>query len=144
MTNQEVWDFFKDGRGKKKRLKELKKQLQQLESSETYLKAIDYEKPTVSGGTLSDLSATIIREEEAKANFKKEIAETQADIYEWQRKAYAMLRFCKSDLQAGVIAARFIHEQSWEEVQSEYCYSRRRLYDICREAMAQIASEYKE
>lgn len=144
MTDQDVWAFFKSGKGKKKRLEELCLQLEQLEESESYIKAIDYEKPSVSGGTISDLSDTVMRGEAVKARVKKEIAEMQVEIYDWQGKAYAMIRFCKNDLQAGVIAAKFIREKPWKEVQQEYCYSRRRLYDICREAMSQIASKYKE
>lgn len=144
MTDKEVWDFFKAGRGKKKRLQELQKQLDQLEHSESYIKAIDYEKPSVSGGSMSDLSDTVLRGEEAKAKVKKSIAEMQAEIYEWQYRFYQMIRICTNGLHASILQRRFLDERSMKDIQEEYHYSRRRVTGICREAIREIATKFDE
>lgn len=143
MTDQEVWDFFKAGKGRKKKLEELQIRLQHLENEEGALKAIDYEKPSVSGGSISDLSDTVMRSEEARAKVKKAIAEMQVKIFDWQEKALAMIRLCENDMQAGILIAKFINEKSWREIQREYHYSESQPYVICRQAIAAIASKHK-
>ena len=143
MTDREVWDFFKAGKGRKKKLEELQIRLQHLESEEGALRAIDYEKPSVSGGSISDLSDAVIRGEEARARVRKAIAEMQVKIFDWQEQALLMVRLCENDIQAGILIAKFINEKSWREIQREYHYSESQPYVICRQAIAAIASKHK-
>lgn len=143
MTNQEVWNFLKAGKGKKRKLEELDLQLKQLEEGENYIKAIDYEKPTVSGGTTSDLSSIVAQQEEAAKRLKKSIIETTKEILWWKNEVLAMTRFCNNDVQAGILIAKFVNEKSWKEIQKEYRYSESQPYVICRQAVAEIANKYK-
>lgn len=143
MTDQEVWEFFKAGKGKKKKLEELRLRLRYLENEDGGLKAIDYEKPSISGGTISDLSEAVIRSEESRARVKKAIAEMQVKIFDWQEQALSMIHACENDMQAGILIAKFINEKSWREIQKEYHYSESQPYVICRRAIEVIACKYK-
>ena len=143
MTNQEVWDFLKAGKGKKRKLEELDLQLEQLGKDEIYIRAIDYEKPAVSGGTTSDLSDVVARKEEAMKKLKKSIIEVKEEILRWKNEVLTMTQLCENDVQAGVLIAKFINGKSWKEIQREYHYSESQPYVICRQAIAAIASKHK-
>ena len=58
MTEQDVWNFLKEGEGKRRRLKALEAKKDKIEKDAYSIKAIDYEKPRVSGGMLSAHSET--------------------------------------------------------------------------------------
>ena len=143
MTEKEVWDFLKEGKGKKKLLRELIVQLQQLEADENCIKAIDYEKPSVSGGTTSDLSDAVIRSEAARERVKRSIVEMQAEIDAWKEQAISMIRVCRNDMQRGILTAKFLNGKSWRKIQEEYHYSESQPYAICRIAITEIARNYR-
>lgn len=93
MTEQDVWNFLKEGEGKRRRLKALEAKKDKIEKDAYSIKAIDYEKPRVSGGMLSDVSDKLIQKEEEKSRIKAEIAEQEAGIYAWETKALHMSRY---------------------------------------------------
>ncbi len=143
MTDQEVRKYLEAGGNKRQLLRELQKQLFVLEHSESCIKAIDYEKPSVSGGSMSDLSDTVIRGEEATKKLKERITETIAGICTWKEKAFSMIQCCEDDASISILVARFINGKSWKEIQEEYHYAESRPYVICRMAIAEIARKYQ-
>lgn len=144
MTEQDVWNFLKEGEGKRRRLKALEAKKDKIEKDAYSIKAIDYEKSRVSGGMLSDVSDKLIQKEEEKSRIKAEIAEQEAGIYAWETKALRMSRYCDNDTQAALFVERFVNGKSQEEIQKEYHYAERQPYNIYNQAVAAIARNCNE
>lgn len=144
MTEQDVWNFLKEGEGKRRRLKALEAKKDKIEKDAYSIKAIDYEKPRVSGGMLSDVSDKLIQKEEEKSRIKAEIAEQEAGIYAWETKALRMSRYCDNDTQAALFVERFVNGKSQAEIQKEYHYAERQPYNIYNQAVVAIARNCEE
>ena len=142
MTEQDVWNFLKEGEGKRRRLKALEAKKDKIEKDAYDLPV--YSQVMDSYEMLSDVSDKLIQKEEEKSRIKAEIAEQEAGIYAWETKALRLSRYCDNDTQAALFVERFVNRKSQAEIQKEYHYAERQPYNIYNQAVAAIARNCKE
>lgn len=141
MTEKEIKDFLNQGRIKKLMKEELKKELNAIESDAQCLRAINYQNPKVSGGTISDISDVIIQKERAMNNLEKKINRLEKEIYEWKEQALDMILLCDDELRQMILFERFIRCYTWGEIRMRHSYGKSNPYKICRKGIMEILNK---
>ena len=144
MTEQEVRQFFLKLKGKRALRRSLVSEQERATQDLCQIRAVDYEKPRVSGGSSSDISKRLIAAEEKNRIRAKRLAVLMQEIEEESTKAYDMISLCDTDLQKSLLIDRWMQDTPWDEMERKHHYTRKQLWRIMLMAVSSIALRYKE
>ncbi len=144
MTEQEVRQFFLKLKGKRALRRSLISEQERATQDLCQIRAVDYEKPRVSGTSNADISKMLVAAEEKNQTRAQRLAVLMQEIEEESTKAYDMISLCDNDLQKSVLIDRWMQDTPWDEMEKRHHYSRKQLWRIMLCGVAAIAKGYKE
>ncbi len=144
MTEQEVRQFFLKLKGKRALRRSLISEQERATQDLCQIRAVDYEKPRVSGGSDVDISKMLVAAETKNQTRAQRLAVLMQEIEEESTKAYDMISLCDTDLQKSVLIDRWMQDTPWDEMERRHHYSRKQLWRIILCGVAAIAKGYKE
>lgn len=142
MTEQEVRQFFKKLKSHRQHRRDLIAEKERATEDLCQIRAVDYEKPRVSGGSDMDISKILAAAEEKNQVRTRQLAELMLTIEEESAKAYDMISCCDTDMQKSVMMERWMQEMRWDTMESIHHYTRGMLWRYEADAFAAIARNY--
>ncbi len=143
MTKKEVRNFFKALKGKRARRRSLISERERATEELCQIRAVDYEKPRVSGGNGVDISKILEAAEAENQARTVELARLILEIEKETTKAYNMISSCDTDQQKSVLVDHWMREMPWKMVAEVHHYSRDTILKTAAAAVAAIARNYK-
>lgn len=144
MTEQEVRQFFLRLKGKRALRRSLISEQAKATEDLCQIRAVDYEKPRVSGTSDMDISKMLVAAEDRNRIRAQRLAALMQEIEEESEKAYNMISLCDNDLQKSILIDRWMQDTPWDEMEKRHHYSRKQLWRIMLCGVAAIAKGYKE
>lgn len=144
MTEQEVKQFFRKLKGKRALRRSLISEQAKATEDLCQIRAVDYEKPRVSGTSDMDISKMLVAAEGQNRIRTRRLTVLMQEIEEESAKAYDMISLCDTDLQKSLLIDRWMQDMSWDEMERKHHYSRKQLWRIMLCGVAAIARGYKE
>ena len=144
MTEQEVRQFFLKLKGKRALRRSLVSEQERAAQDLCQIRAVDYEKPRVSGGSGVDISKMLVAAETKNQTRAQRLAVLMREIEEESTKAYDMISLCDTDLQKSLLIDRWMQDTPWDEMERKHHYTRKQLWRIMLMAVSSIALKYRE
>ena len=144
MTEQEVRQFFLKLKGKRALRRSLVSEQERAMQDLCQIRAVDYEKPRVSGGSGVDISKMLVAAETKNQTRAQRLAVLMREIEEESTKAYDMISLCDTDLQKSLLIDRWMQDTPWDEMERKHHYTRKQLWRIMLMAVSSIALKYRE
>ncbi len=142
MTEQEVKQFFRRLKGKRALRQSLLSEKEKATEDLCQIRAVDYEKPRVSGTSDMDISKVLISAEAKNQTRAERLAILMQEIEEESAKAYDMISCCDTALQMSLLIDRWMQDMPWDEMERKHHYTRKQLWRIMLQAVAAIAKKY--
>ena len=142
MTEQEVRQFFRGLKANRQLRRDLISEQERATEDLCQIRAVDYEKPRVSGGSDTDISKMLAAAEEQNRERRRRLAALTLTIEEEAVKAYDMISCCDNAMQKSVMIGRWMREMRWETMENIHHYGRWMLWKYEAAAIAAIARNY--
>lgn len=139
MTEQEVRQFFLRLKWKRALRRSLIAEQERVTADMCQIRAVDYEKPHVSGGNGTDIGKMLEAAEVKNQTRAKRIARLTLEIEEASGVALDMISSCDTDIQKSVLMDRHLQGMSWELMEKVHHYSRQHLWRFEQEGISAIA-----
>ena len=144
MTEQEVKQFFVGLKANRQLRRDLISEQERATEDLCQIRAVDYEKPRVSGGSDTDISKMLAAAEEQNQARAHRLAALMLTIEEETVKAYDMISCCGNAMQKSVMIGRWMRGMRWEALEKIHHYTRWTLWAYETGAFKAIAENYKE
>lgn len=139
MTEIEVKNFFEKIRRQKGYRDSLEQERETVRADISTIKAVDYEKARVTGGSQTDIGKLLERAQERCNRLDKEIVKAIEELNESREQAHKLLLLCENALQKGILLDRYLRCLAWNVISEKYNYSENQLYRIRNDACRAIA-----
>lgn len=143
MTEDEVLGIFEEIRQIKIDKARLAVELEDIEKEMAAIKAVDYERPRVSGSSHSDLSDTVQRILDKQAKMVEILITMTNRLTQLLTEAYSLLDLCTNAEQRAVLSYRYIHLMDTAQIRQKMHYGRTWIYLLERQAIQAIAKKAK-
>lgn len=140
MTENDVKNFFERIRKQQGYKDSLEQERKAVWNDISTIKAIDYEKARVTGGTQSDIGKMLERADERCDRVDKEVVRAIEELNKLRERAHELLLLCENELQKGVLIDRYLRCLRWDAIGTKYHYSENQLYRIRNDACKSIAA----
>lgn len=144
MTEIEVKNFFERIRKQQGYKESLEQERKVVWADISTVKAIDYEKARVTGGSQSDIGRMLERAHERCNQVDKEIIKAIEELNRLRGQAHELLLLCENELQKGVLTDRYLRYMPWEAISEKYHYSENQLFRIRNDACKTIAAHSRQ
>lgn len=140
MTEIDVKNFFERIRKQRGYKESLEQERKEVWSDIGTVKAIDYEKARVTGGSQSDIGRMLERAHERCDQVDKEIVKAIEELNRLRGHAHELLLLCDNELQRGILIDRYLRYMQWNVISEKYHYSENQLFRIRNDACKSIAA----
>lgn len=141
MTEQEIQKLFEDIRQMKIQKANLTAAIEDLEEEMTAIRAINYERPRVTGTANSDIAMTIERIWEKQEKLMKDFVKTLEYLTKAVTTAYKLMNLCENAEQRAVLRYKYMELLDSTQIQNKMHYGRTWIYLLEQRAIQAIAKE---
>lgn len=139
MTEEEIRDFFEKLRSQRQELYVLAQEREHMANDIAALKAVQYDKPKITGTVNSDLSQILERILERCDKLDKRLLECIDVLTSMRKKAYELLALCRDTKAKTILYDRYLAGMSWRKIEKERGFTRQWLTRMRDRAIRMIS-----